>query len=215
MIGYTDILLHPDHILTRDEEKVFITAIREYAQTSWRAIDATLDMLRYESGTLELQLEEVDLSELIKQVTSEISAHINYSYDRIRKDRHEMVKPDFVYAILDELPIISADRFRIHRILVEILLRAVREYERKSESRIVLTVDYDDNWVTITVIDDGVGLQSHLDEQESIMYPTNQHIIEMHGGKIEVEKPDGRGWIVKLILPIHQNEHRFSNESSS
>ncbi len=202
MIGYTDLLLLPDHHLTPDKQKTFIATIREDAQTVSRNIDAVFDIFKYEIGRLELQLDEVDLNDLIGQAISEISEHIDYRYERSGDDKRKKVKPEFVYTIPDELPRISADKQRIYRILVEIISTATRIYE----SRIDFTVSYDDNWVTMKVSGDGVALPNDLDEQMPGLYPTNKHIIEMHGGKMRVEKPEDGSWIVDFILPIYQKE---------
>lgn len=204
MIGYSDILLLSDHRLPPDKQRDIIAAIRENGQRVSREIDTAFDIFRYENGTLGLQLDGINLNVLIKKVISEILEQVDHSYEQTDNKRLKIVKPEFVYTIPDEIPGISVDERRIYRILIEALTETIRIYDRNCESKIAFTVSYDDNWVTIKVCDDGVGLSRHLEEQAPRLSPINQHIVEMHGGKVDIEKSESGGWIIEFILPIHQ-----------
>lgn len=163
--------------------------------------NAVFDMVRHESGWLEMETRNVKLNELIGRVVSTVSEYIAHEYDRVDKDRHQIIKPKFEYKIPSDLPEIEADSLRIERILIETLIAAVRIYDRTSESKIAFTVSCDNDQITMEIYDDGIGLPSHLTGETPYLYPTNKTIIEMHGGAMKVENWQDGTWVVNYSLP--------------
>jgi CheY-like chemotaxis protein len=118
----------------------------------------------------------------------------------------------------DDLPSVWADATRVRQIFLNLVSNAAKFTE---EGRITLTASCDDEWVSLSVTDTGIGIpQEKLDHifekfaeldvsatrqagSTSLGLPVSRHLVEMHGGEIRVESQEGVGSTFTFTLPIH------------
>lgn len=162
-------------------------------------VDDLLDISRIEKGKLLIEKKKINISRLIKQVTTrmqEISPHhtIKYSFQKN------------IFIIADEL--------RIKQVLINLLANAIK-HSRK-DTTITVGTDETQSDLIVSVKDDGIGISSK--EQPHIFdmfyqvhdYFTkgfglglyiSKEIIQQHQGKIWVESRKGKGSIFYFSLP--------------
>jgi signal transduction histidine kinase len=193
ILGFADILLEaPDAPLTGSQRDSLLS-MRESARYLLRTVEGTLDTVKVGAGWLELEVEDVDLRQLLEQTRTIISEYITRS-NSLTQNRWLEKSPTVEYNIPEELPPVELDKLRIERVLIEILLEAVR-LNRKEQSQVTFSVMQNDNWVKFEIIDDGVGLPEHLTGYMPELSPAIKPIIERHGGNFAIEKRD-KGWVV-------------------
>ncbi len=113
-----------------------------------------------------------------------------------------------------DLPDVLADRHQIEQVLVNLLLNAVQSVEQ--QGRIEVTTSSMGGWYSITVGDDGCGIEPEsltkifdpffttkgVGSGTGLGLSVSRGIIERHKGRIEVESESGVGTIFKLYLPV-------------
>lgn len=165
-----------------------------------------LDMIR-------LNFEEVDVGEIVLQAVQQVRERATEASIRLRVE----VNP--------ELPSLLGDRMELQR-AVEILLdNAIKFSPDGGEVRVnVLAAD---EQVVVGIADPGVGIPA--EELEHIFEPFIQaqppegrlfggvglglpiarHVVELHGGQIDVESQAGRGSVFTILLPAFQEESKL------
>ncbi|GAB4532508.1 MAG: hypothetical protein Kow0063_13130 [Anaerolineae bacterium] len=206
IIGFSRVILKGiDGPLTEMQE-TDLTAIYNSGQHLLGLINDILDLSKIEAGKMELNFDEVDLKPIIKGVMSSALGLV--------KD-----KPiELEQKVPEDLPKVWADSTRIRQVLLNLISNATKFTE---EGKITLIADSDEEWVTISVTDTGVGipeekLESIFEEFTQVDgsttrsvggtglgLPISRHFIEMHGGKITVESQIGVGSTFTITLPIH------------
>jgi signal transduction histidine kinase len=173
-------------------------------------IDEVLDFARLETGSpLELHLESVDLSQLVRRVAEEQQA---------TTDEHD------VRVESPEEPVVGRwDGQRIERIVRKVVSNAVHYSPAGGRVRISVTRDRQDAaaaaWADVTVSDDGVGipagdLPSLLGERPRTSGNSRgrrggrlnlsgcRQIVEQHNGRMRVQSEEGKGATFTISLPI-------------
>jgi CheY-like chemotaxis protein/anti-sigma regulatory factor (Ser/Thr protein kinase) len=118
----------------------------------------------------------------------------------------------------DDLPPIWADSTRVRQIVLNLISNATKFTE---QGKVTLTASYDDEWVTVSVADTGIGIPNgrltHIFEEftqvdasttrraggTGLGLPISRHFVAMHGGEIRVESEEGVGSVFTFTLPIH------------
>jgi signal transduction histidine kinase len=165
-----------------------------------RLINNLLDVSRIAVGRFVLQIEDVDLSAMVRDVASQFSAEIARSG----------------YALKLDLPpqaLGSWDPLRLEQVVVNLLSNALKYGDGKP---IEVTVQLDDDYARIIVRDHGIGVASA--DQERIferferavsvnygglglgLYITRQ-IVLAHGGTIRVDSGLGAGATFVVEIP--------------
>ena len=213
IIGFSRVILKGiDGPLTEMQE-TDLNAIYTSGQHLLGLINDILDLSKIEAGKMELNFDEVDLKPIIKGV---MSSAVGLVKDRpIELEQH----------VPDDLPNIWADATRLRQVLLNLVSNATKFTE---EGKITLTTDYDDEWITISVIDTGVGIPEEKLETifeeftqvdgsatrgvggTGLGLPISRHFVEMHGGKITVDSQLGVGSTFTVTLPTYtQTEPRM------
>jgi signal transduction histidine kinase len=205
IIGYSEIMLMGLDEGIDPETLEDVQAIYDNGQHLLRLINDVLDLAKIEAGQMTLQLEDVDVAPLLDEVlTSNAGLLVN--------------KPLEVSAEAeDELPPIRADRVRLSQILNNLFSNAVKFTER---GEIRLRAFRDDGWCAIEVADTGVGLSevdlgviferfrqvdgsaARAQDGTGLGLPITSHLIEMHGGTLDVESAPGQGSTFTVRLPV-------------
>jgi signal transduction histidine kinase len=168
-----------------------------------------LDVARIEAGTLTLDRQNVDLTDLITTAIADVEnqvkvggkrIEISYSHEQIQQAREKK-----------EI-IIDADKDRILQVLSNLLSNALKFTK---EGTIAITTDKGYNEVIVKVRDSGSGIDSEIfprlfekfasksEKGTGLGLFISKNITEAHGGRIWAENnPDGKGATFAFSLPI-------------
>lgn len=185
-----------------------VESVRSGALRMTVMVEELLDVARLQMGqTLELQMEEVDVGALVREVA---------------QARQEIEGRASVPVYVDAPAglAVQADRARLERVVENIVGNAIK-YSPMS-TPVQVTVRRQDDTATITVQDQGVGIPT--EELPFLFTPfyrasTSQGtpgigiglagaktIVEQHGGQIAIESSVGEGTTVVVSLPIATSE---------
>jgi signal transduction histidine kinase len=171
-----------------------------------RLIEQLLELSRLESGELPLLREETPLAPLVTQVLSEI--------DVARSDRGVAVESQ----LPPDLPLVDADRERVHQVLFNLVDNAVRF--TPEGGAVTVSAHAFNGSVEIRVADTGVGIppehlprlferfyradpsRSREDGGTGIGLAIARSVVEAHGGHIKAESELGAGSVFTFDLPV-------------
>ncbi len=169
-------------------------------------INDIIDISRVETG-------ELDLSESILPVRSELEACYRFVRERL-----EAAKLEFVFDVPDGLPKLRADPLRFRQIMLNLLSNAIKFTRPGGEVGISVRV-HSDNSLRISVADTGIGMDEagirramepfgRVSDDEygptegtGLGLPIARGLMALHGGRLEVESAPGAGTTVNLIFP--------------
>jgi two-component system phosphate regulon sensor histidine kinase PhoR len=174
-------------------------------------VEKVLQMAVFNEGKLKLKFKEVNINTLINSVV------LNFEL-RVKSKNGELTSD------LKAVPaIIKADEVHLTNVLFNLLDNAVKY--SKDEPKIIISTDIKDNFVVVSVKDNGIGIQSeHIGQIFERFYrvPTgNVHdvkgfglglsyvkiIVDAHKGKIKVESAPNKGTKFMIYFPINTEEH--------
>ncbi len=217
IIGFSRVILKGIDGPLTELQKTDLAAIYNSGQHLLGLINDILDLSKIEAGKMELNFEEVDLKPIIKGV---MSSAVGLVKDKsVELEQH----------VSEDLPIIWADSTRLRQILLNLISNAAKFTE---EGKITLSTDYDDEWVTISVADTGIGIPqekmgsifeefTQVDGSTTrrvggtgLGLPISYRFVELHGGDITVESREGMGSVFTVTLPIHPQSERKEQEAA-
>jgi len=201
--GYTETVLHRYKDLPEHELVDLLTDIDAETRYLNRLVGNLLDMARIESGSLQLNRDWYQVSEILEGVNTSLNA--------LTKERR------LAKNIPEPLPPVFIDRVYIGEVLINLCENAVK-YSAKGK-QITIEAKLDTGSIIMSVIDEGPGITA--EDREKIFqrfYRINQFdtsqtgiglglpicvgIIEKHGGKIWVESSPGVGSKFSFNLPL-------------
>jgi signal transduction histidine kinase len=173
-----------------------------------RIIDELLDLMQMRVGhPVELDVSPTDLLEVARRVTAE--------YDGIGQEREIRVTSQL------ERLVGSWDPARIERVVANLVSNAVKYSDPSGEVSVQASIEEDDDqsWAVLAVQNRGIGIPaSEIDRVFDTYYRgTNvsssisgagvglagvRHIVEQHGGRIEVESIEGGITTFTARLPL-------------
>ncbi len=178
--------------------------IRRQSERMRELIDDLMDLAQIESGAVELRKEELSLSELLREVAQDLAA--------TAADRGIRVAVDANGA----LPV-QADRRRLGQIIRNLLDNAIK-FSRDGGT-VRLFAGRDAGSVFISIVDEGPGIPRieqekifqrfyQVDRSRSKTRPGTglglaivKHLVQLHGGRVELESEVGRGSTFRVLLP--------------
>ncbi len=201
------LLLDPSSEPTDEQRRTMLETIERNAERMQDLIGEVLDLARYRSGTISLQLRQFDATELAASSVATIRP--------LAEQRHQSVA---LRVPRGRGPRVYGDRPRLDRALLNLVANAQRfaPDEGHVEVRLQRTRDGLVRW---SVTDDGPGIstedQAHLFErffvgrrgskeaQEGVGLglPRALAIAQAHGGTIEVRSRLGHGSTFSLVVP--------------
>jgi signal transduction histidine kinase len=198
------ILLHSSLLFDQPElREESIEAIRRSAIRLQRLTSDILDVTRIESHTLKLNKERFNLKDIITDLLEEYDAEVD-------SGRIELIyEPKDIFVL--------ADKSRIIQIISNLLNNAIK-FTQEGSIRVTTgkkTPDVDDNFVVISVIDTGTGIDPGIMPKLFSKFTTksdmgiglglyiSKNIVETHGGKIWTENNSyGKGAAFYFSLPL-------------
>ena len=182
--------------------------------------DMSLDMLRYVKE-YKPKLNQVDLTDALSEIYRII--------DKTAESKGIILELN----ISPELPKVMCDARMIHSVIMDIVSNALdaclwKNYDDSEKPRVSMSADpTDDNEVFIIRIEDnGCGMTEEV--KSNIFTPffstksragtglglsISSRMIDVHGGKIEVESDLDSGSLFKIILPLNGPEKNKENKN--
>ncbi len=171
------------------------------------------DLLRLSRiGQIQLHLEEVNLSELVREVWTDLDA---------------IAQPlNLVFQIEESLPTLHVDRFRMRQLFENLLTNSLKYGVSGVEPRIVVgATDHETEW-RLFVKDNGDGispeyhqrifglferLETHK-EGTGVGLTIVARAAELHGGKVWVESTLGQGATFWISIPKYIPRFHGANQ---
>jgi signal transduction histidine kinase len=203
----TGLLLDPASDPTDEQRRTMLQTMERNAERMQHLIGEILDLARYRSGTIGLQLRQFDAAELAASVVATIRP--------LAEERGQTVE---LHVPRGTAPRVFGDRPRLERALLNLVANA--QHFAPDGGRITVRLKAaPDSTIRWAVTDDGPGIsqddQSHLferfyvgervpdDAREGVGLglPRALAIAQAHGGTIEVRSRLAHGSTFTLIVP--------------
>jgi signal transduction histidine kinase len=228
MRGYTEMLLEDPSIKQNPTHLMTIQGIHKGTIRLHEIMDSMFDIAKIDARTIELQMQNLDLPELVQFVCSGLTKSL--------QDRKQTLTLDF-----PSLPSIKADPTTLRKVFFHLITNAIKFTPNGGKISIVARAlnqnqrDLPEGGVEIVVADTGVGVAPEFREMIFTKFyqpeeDLNKHstgktkfkgagaglglaltkgIVEAHGGKIWVESPgyddvNFPGSQFHIILPLRR-----------
>jgi len=202
--GYADMLAQGYAGDLTDRQKEPMTAIQSASEHLAKLIDDILDVAAIDAGQLELDLDEVDPVDVIREAAELMKARADHNSVKLTVDSKAMSGE------------IQADRKRLKQVTLNLLSNALRYV--KPGGQVTLGVRKSGEDVTLWVDDDGEGIA--LDQQAKVFERFTRgdrggaglglslvkEIAQLHGGWVELRSEKGDGTTVSCHLPVQSQK---------
>ncbi len=204
--GFTDLILEGDAGEVREEQREYLSIVKQNADRLVSLINELLDISRIESGRVQLQLAPVRMQEVVDLVVASLSPQIQQKSQAL----HVRVAPEL-------LPVLG-DRDRLTQVLTNLLSNAHKYTPAGGSIRV--EAKSQDNQVVVSVTDNGIGISpedqknlftkfyrvdSSLTRQiggTGLGLAIVKSIVELHGGAVSVESQPGQGSTFSFTMPV-------------
>lgn len=203
--GYVDLLLSEKLGALNDRQKERLKIVSSSTEQLRKLISDILDVQKLEMGVLKLQLAECILSDLINDVLVKLRTELETYKITVTANLMQNVR-------------CTCDKNRIEQVLVNLINNSI-DFCPKMDGKIRIDLSLEDDYVKITVADNGSGIpDDNLEKIFAKFYQvdsstTREHggtgiglsickgIIDAHGGKIWAESKVGLGATFHILLP--------------
>lgn len=196
--GWTEIMKNPDD-LTKEELETGLSIIHSETERLSHLVENLLDFSRYQSDRMELILEPIQMNRLIQEVVFQL-----------RKKAEQ--KSVLIDVETDESKI-EADSEKLKQVLLNVIDNAIKFSNDGQIVQIKQTAIA--NRIEINVIDHGIGIPTEklihitdsfykIDSKSAgagLGLAISRNIIELHGGRFQIESRINNGTIVTIQLP--------------
>jgi PAS domain S-box-containing protein len=207
LIGYSALLI--DGVLgdINDRQRDALRRGRAAAEHLLALINDILDLAKIEAGKMPLHLEELELRDVISEVSQQIEP-------MVRKKTLE-----FVIEIGVDCPPLYTDRTKVRQVLLNLLSNAVKFTNRGRVSVVARCSDAGEG-VRIDVIDSGIGIREkdlqaiwedfrQVDQSRTREYggtglglSITRKLLDRLGGNVSVSSKYGEGSVFSVLLPL-------------
>jgi PAS domain S-box-containing protein len=191
--------------LSEDDIKFLIENAIDGAESMENIIQNLLELSRAQAGKLKLSQQTVYIRDIIGQVLERVRLHYP-------SHRYAVKLPDEKYPV-------TADPFRVERILYNLVENAAKYSPEGSE--VTVSVKVEASWLTMSVADQGRGIprerQGELFEPFARLLTHQEHtrglglglvvckrLVEAHGGRIWVDSEDGKDTTFSFTIPLKE-----------
>jgi signal transduction histidine kinase len=190
-----------------EKSQQYYRVINKESQRLTQLINNILDFSRIEAGRREYRLAPAEVSRIVAEV--------------VEAYRFQIEQQGFTFEVEVEpgLPRVVADKEALAQALLNLVNNALK-YTRDEKYLKLRVARRGDDQVAVSVTDRGIGVakgeQKKIFEkfyraEDSLVHETKgsglglslvQHIMEAHGGSVEVESAPGKGSTFTLVLPF-------------
>jgi signal transduction histidine kinase len=204
-------------IQSEKTKREYYTIINRESERLSRLIDNVLDFSRIERGVKEYHFVITD----IKQVVRKAVLTMKYQFEKY--------KVKCLVRIPKHIPKFLADMDALEEVIINLLSNAMKYSGSKKEVK--LDVRQKHNELFISVQDKGIGIPPQdCDKIFERFYRSQgayqvkgmglgltlvKHVVEAHGGRIEVRSRVGKGSTFTIRLPLTQKSTGGGNETST
>ncbi|MDY6875835.1 MAG: response regulator [Chloroflexota bacterium] len=207
IIGFSEVLIDGLAGEMIPEQKRCLENIRSSGKHLLALINDILDLSKIEAGRMTLEPATFDVAELLVEVQATIAPLI--------EKKSQVLSVEHT----DDLPLLTADRFRVKQILLNLLSNAYKFTPVEGRIRLSCRLD-DQTAMFFSVSDTGIGIKPEDQEiafeefrqvdgssrQEmtgtGLGLTISKRLVEMHGGRIWVESEYGHGANFSFLLPL-------------
>ena len=206
VIGFSELLERQDFGELNLRQQEYVKDIRESGEHLLDLINDILDLSKIEAGSMELDLSEFELQDLLQ--------------GSLRMFREKALKKNIrLNMVIDEnISLVVADSRKLKQVVFNLLANAVKFTESGGE--VLLSATLNGSNVTVCVADNGIGInESDMDklfkefsqvdgslsrrhEGTGLGLALSAKLVEMHGGAIGVESESGQGSKFFFSIPL-------------
>lgn len=208
--GGVETLLRVDAQWEESFKQELLEGIHEDIGRIQDLIDEWLDISKIESGAMRINPQPLRLEAVVEGAKRRLPQQANYEHTQ------------FEVHLVDETPLVYADKLRMEQVLVNLFTNAVRYNEQHPVIRI--TAHADEHYVHLEVQDNGIGISAeHVDKIFDRFYRVDvsssrqtggtglglaicKGIMQAHGGEIRVLSKPGEGSTFILSIPRFQGK---------
>jgi GAF domain-containing protein/nitrogen-specific signal transduction histidine kinase len=208
--GFVDLVLMGTAGHVSEQQRHFLQIVKSNIDRLADLVEDILDLSKIETGRLYLQLEPVYFPVVVQGVLESLQAEI------------EDKGLELVVEVTPDLPLVKGDQDRLIRILTNLVSNAYKYTPAGGQIRITATPQED--LVRVAVADTGIGISeedrakifdrffraSHPMVREisgtGLGLPIVKSLVEMHGGKVQVQSELGKGSEFSFTLPLVSSE---------
>lgn len=209
----TQILKERNETASNFETVSYLTKMDGQLNKLTRLIRELLDVSKIQAGHLELQRNEYDLIQLIREVIGDLQGSTK---------KHLIIVKGLVKKN------VFVDRYRINQVLINLILNAIK-YSPEAD-KMVVRISSDKNNAVVSIQDFGIGInkadQGKIFERFYRVNGPNgerfsglglglyisSEIIKKHGGKIWVQSELGKGSIFTFTVPFQKKKRLISTD---
>ena len=192
-----------DGIYEADERN--LQAVLDETKIMERVIEDLRLLAVVESGSLKLQLEQVDLCEFLEEIIP--------TYQALAETKKVKVK----LICSDDLPEMDIDATRMREVISNMITNALRYCEAGGEITISCeqrASEMEKIWFAVSDTGSGISAEDlpHIFERfykgrdssgTGLGLPIAKSLVEAHGGEIFAESEEGKGTTIKFYLPYN------------
>jgi signal transduction histidine kinase len=194
--------------LEPDQLRRALDRLHEQSRRLARLVEHLLDVSRINSGQMSIEPRSVDLRALVAEVVA--NCQMVTSHHHLRLTAPEQVRADI-------------DPVRIEQVITNLLDNAIKYSPEGGDIDVQLSASPPDQ-ARISVRDHGLGIapdrrdklferfyRAHADSQVTglgLGLFIARHLVDLHGGDIQVEAPMDGGTRFTVCLPLHQSGAR-------
>ncbi|WP_444994158.1 ATP-binding protein [Aliikangiella sp. IMCC44359] len=204
IIGMTQLLLETSETLT-EEDAEKIEVIKQCGTRLLSLVQDITDFSQLQARKLKLHPAPIDFLELVKEVKSLLA--------QIAKDKNLTIE----IAIEENLPLLYADKKRLHQILLNLIGNAIKFSNNGVVS--VVAIKYE-KYARILISDEGIGIQKNKltqifqpfeqvdgsltreNEGSGLGLPITRELLLLHQQDITIITERNKGTTFSFILPI-------------
>ncbi len=203
IIGMSDLLRRNRGKDINEVEEKYFDVLKIEAERLMGMINDIMNLAKLEAGSMELAIEEFDLSQMVIETKAAFDAQAENANIKLVTD-------------LPKEPVVfKADGKLIKRVIINLLGNSLKYTPRNGIVTLKLEINPDK--ITTSVIDTGEGMPSNMCEKifdrfqqikgqskggTGIGLNVSKEIVEAHGGKIWAESEIGKGSAFKFTLPL-------------
>lgn len=196
---------------TEEEKNEYLKVIEQEAKRMGKLVEDLFELSKIEEGKLELQLEEVHLTKILKQIVSKV---------KIPAQNKGL---EIILSIEEKRFNIIADKSRLEQVLINLVENSIRYTDRGIIEVKCLESGPD---VRISVKDTGIGIPEdeipylferfyRVEKSRSRKYggiglglSIVKQLVELQHGSIKVESKVGQGTEFQIFFPIYKEEQQ-------
>ncbi|OYW66723.1 MAG: two-component sensor histidine kinase [Bosea sp. 12-68-7] len=203
IIGFAQLLGTEAVGALNDKQRDYTSHIVRSSGALLAIINDILDLATIDNGALQLDLEEVDVADTISQAAAGL-------HDRLTDSKLELK-----VVIAPEAGPLRADGKRLRQVLFNLISNAIG-FSSPGQT-ITVSAARSEGHVRITVADQGRGIPAEVKEKVFDRFESHslgsshrgvglglsivRSIVELHGGRVELDSAPGRGTRVTAVFP--------------